>query len=239
MNSLRRVQGFLDTYDAAVGSLKGSEARKQLDQSVEKATAHAIDQGTAVRDFAGTGLDAKHLATDLKSNQMTPMAKYARANLRGAADFNALATVPHGRQGHGLVLAARAMATAAQPYATKPGANPFLAESVTHISAAADALQASLDGRVTARSQRVVATAGVRKQLALGREAVAMLDAIVSKRLVGQTELLAGWRSAKRLKAKGGGVVAGPVVPVVPATPISPVTPVTVTAPAAKEVKIA
>jgi hypothetical protein len=75
----------------------------------------------------------------------------------------------------------------------------------------------------------VIATAGVQDQLALGREAVAMLDPIVTKKLAGQNDLLAGWRSAKRVTqpSQSAGVlaVAGAqavtAVPGVPA-PVSP-----------------
>jgi hypothetical protein len=212
VDSLRRTRAFLVTYAGVLGPLKETEAGKQLDLSLERATAHALDQGTAIREFAGSGEEAKRLAVDLKVDNMTPFAKFARANLRGAPNFNALAHVPHNLRGHSLVAAARAMATAALPYADKLEAAQFPVDSVQQLASAADALHAALEDRVAAQSRRVIATAGVRHELALGREAVAMLDPIVTKRLAGQKDLLAGWRSAKRVKQ----MPTSEVVPVAP-----------------------
>lgn len=210
LDSLHRVQAFLDGHADVTGSLKQTEARKQLDEAVDAASAHQNDQGTAERVLAGSGESVRQLMGSLKADHMTPVAKFARANLRGVPNFKALAHVPTNLQGASLVGAARAMATAAVPYADTLAKAQFPEESVTELAAAADALKAALDGRMAAKSQRIVATAGVRHELGLGREAVAMLDPIVTKRLARYPELLAGWRSAKRMTAMPQSAVVAP-----------------------------
>jgi hypothetical protein len=228
VDSLRRVQAFLDTHADLVGPLKATEAGKQLEAAVVQVTAHALDQGTAERVLAGAGSQVRQQVGDLKANHMTPVAKFSRANLRGVPDFKALAHVPHQLGGRRLVGAARAMATAALPYSDALAAAQFPTDSVKELGAAAEALHVTLDARTAALSQRVIATAGVRQELALGREAVAMLDPVVIKRLAGRTDLLAGWRSAKRVTLMPQSVV----VAVPPMSPLAGTTP----APAASRI---
>ena len=238
-DSLRRVQLFLDTPGDAVGPLKDTDARKQLDQAVEQGAAHIVAQGLAEREFGGFARTVKALVADLKGNHMTPLAKFARANLRGVPDYQRLADVPQNLSGGRLVSAAKAMAAAAQPYADQLAKAQFPTGSVQQLSAAADALDKALTDRATAQSERVGATAGVKQELALGREAVAKLDPIVLKKLAGQKDLLARWRQAKRVTL----TPQLPAIPVVaPATVVPPVPASVVRAPtaaAAKEVRAA
>jgi hypothetical protein len=195
LDSLHRVQAFLDGHADVLGALKQTEARKQLDDAVDAATAHENDRGTAERTLAGSAAEVRQLVGSLKADHMTPVAKFARANLRGVPNFKALAHVPAQLRGPSLVGAARAMATAAVPYADALAKAQFPAESVKELGDAADALKAALDGRTAARSQRVMAVAGVHHELGLGREAVAMLDPVVSKLAVG---------NPLRLQRRGG-----------------------------------
>ena len=46
----------------------------------------------------------------------------------------------------------------------------------------------------SAKVSRVLATKGIHEELVMGREATAMINAVVSKLLVGNNTLLAGWR---------------------------------------------
>jgi len=65
---------------------------------------------------------------------------------------------------------------------------------------------------------------GIHVELTQGREAVVMLNAVVSKMLHGDAALLAGWRVATRITAKAGAVRA-PVVGPAPVPPTPLVTP--------------
>jgi hypothetical protein len=217
LDSLRRVQGCLDTHVAVVGPLKETEARKQLDAAVDAALAKAEAQRTAENSLAGSKATTKFLVSDLKVQHMTPIAKFARANLRGAPDFNKLTNVPHNLIGHSLVIVARAMATSAAQHAAALTNARFPADCVQQLATAADALNSALDARVAAQSQRVETTGQIRQELALGREAVAMLDPIVLKMFAGQKGLLSAWRTAKRVSLTPGQAPVPTAVPV--ATP--------------------
>jgi len=220
VDSLVRVQAFRDTHASVLGPLKDTDAGKQLDAAIDAANTQALTQRGAERTLDAKATSVEQLVQSLKVDHMTPFAKFARANLRGAPDFSALTKVSHNLRGRALVRDARSMATAAASSADTLTKAQFPADAVQQLSATADALEGALVARDAARSARVVATAGVRDQLAKGREAVAMLDPIVTKKLVGQKDLLAGWRSAKRMTlAPGSGAAAAPVVPVaVPST---------------------
>jgi hypothetical protein len=241
LDSLRRVQGCLDTRADVVGRLKDTEARKQLDAAVDAAVAKAEGQRAAENSLAGSKTTTKALVSDLKVNHMTPIAKFARANLRGVPDFNALTNVPHNLIGHSLVIVARAMATSAAPYAAALTKAQFPADCVQQLATAANALNSALDARVAAQSQRVETTGQIRQELALGREAVAMLDPIVIKMSAGQKGLLAAWRTAKRVSLTPGQAAVPTAVPV--ATPASalqvPSSSGTAQTAAAQEVKVA
>jgi hypothetical protein len=210
---LRRV-GDTDTIKVDVRVLASTNEplqQKMMEaQEAAKQVATEIARGTAERALAGSGEEVRQLVGSLKADHMTPVAKFARANLRGVPNFKALAHVPANLRGPSLVGAARAMATAAVPYADALAKAQFPVESVKELGDAADALKAAIDGRSAARSQRVMAVAGVHHELGLGREAVAMLDPIVTKRAVGNPVLMAGWRSAKRMTAMPQSTVVAP-----------------------------
>ena len=247
LDSLHRVQAFLDTHVDVLGALNKTEARKQLDDAASAATVHENDRGSADRALAGAGEEVKRLAASLIADHMVPVAKFARANLRGVPNFKALTHAPANRRGPSLVGAANAMATAAAPYADRLAKAQFPAESIKQLSDAAGALKAALDTREAAKSKRIVATAGVRNQLQLGREAVAKLDPIVHKLIAKQPELKAGWRSARRMTlmpqsgaaaAVPAGTTTTPATPA-PVTTTAPATAPVASAPVAKEVKAA
>jgi hypothetical protein len=216
--ALRRVQHFLDTHADVVGPLKDSEARKQLDDAVAKLNAHTLDQGTARLEASGQTHRQQQAANVLKSEHMQPIAKFARAKLKGVPDVAALTKSGANLHGNKLVSAARAMATAALPHADVLTKGGFPADAVQQLGTAADALSAAITDRAATKVQGVVATAGIRKETLRGREAVHMLDAVVSKPLASNPELQAGWRSAKRVTLKSGGsgtpaAVSAPVAP--------------------------
>ena len=201
LDSLHRVQDFLNAHADTVGPLQTSEARKQLDTAVTQIHAHTLDQGTATLDMAGLKNRRDSLAAVLKTRHVQPIAILARAKLRGVPDFAALAA-PIPRAGlHRLVHAARAMAVAATAHADAIAASGLGADAVAQLSAATDALDAAMADVANAKVGRVGATRGLAVQLGLGREAVHMLHAAVLSQFGDDATLLAGWRAAHRVTA--------------------------------------
>ena len=133
-----------------MGPLKDSEARKQLDDAVAKLDAHTLDQGTARLEASGQTHRQQQAAAVLKSEHMQPIAKFARAKLKGVPDVAALTKSGSGIRGNKLVSAARAMATAALPHADVLAKGEFPADAVQQLGAA-NALGAAITDREATR----------------------------------------------------------------------------------------
>jgi len=229
LDSLRRVQDFLDANADLVGPLKDSEGRKQLDEAVSALTEHSELQAATDLTMAGQISRQKSLATDLRARHMLPIATFSRAKLRGVPDFAALVKSGVRLQPKALVRAARAMATAAAPQADALTRAGFPADTIAQLGAAATALETAITDRANAKVRRVGSTKGIREELAKGREAVAMLHAVVSKQFAGDKTFLAAWSAAHRVALKAGVVrlpsaaASAPVhaAPVAPASPAS------------------
>jgi len=210
LDSLRRVQDFLDANADTVGALKDSAGRKQLDDAVTAITTHSSGQAATDLDLAGQKAQQKALVKDLRQQHMVPIARFARAKLRGAPDFAALTNSGFLLQPTQLVRAARAMATAAAPHADSFTASGFPADTVAQLAAAATSLESTIAGRANAKVARVGATKGIREELVKGREAVSMLNAVVSKQFLQDKPFLAAWRAAHRVTAKPGAARGAP-----------------------------
>jgi len=203
-DSLRRVQDFLGANADAVGALKDSEGSKQLNEAVDALVNHGGNQAATDLALAGQISRRRALQAELRASHMQPLATFARAKLRGAPDFAALVKSGKGLGPAQLVRAARAMATAAAPHLDALTRAGFPADTITQLAAAAAALENAITERANAKVRRVGSTKGIREELLKGREAVAMLHAVVSKQFVGDKTFLAAWRAAHRVTAKPG-----------------------------------
>jgi hypothetical protein len=70
--------------------------------------------------------------------------------------------------------------------------------------AAIDALDEAIMKRGHLRFTRVGSTTGIKQQIILGREAVKLLDAVISKQFAADETILAAWASASRVDLKTG-----------------------------------
>jgi hypothetical protein len=213
IDSLLRVRDFLDATADQVGALKDSEGRKQLDDAVTALVTHGSEQAATDLAMAGQISRERALVIEVRASHMQPIASFARAKLRGVPDFAALVKSGVDLQPKQLVRAARAMATAAAPHADALTRAGFPADTVAQLGAAASALESVITERANAKVRRVGSTKGIHEALLKGREAVAMLNAVVSKQFVGDQTFLAAWRAARRVMAKPGIVRVQATVP--------------------------
>ena len=221
-DAFRNVQQYLDANKNVVGALANSAGRIQLDTSVTTITTLINEQGVGSLGMtAQIGLQGS-LTTDLKMKHMDPIATFARGKLRGAADYAALAGSFAKLQKAPLIHAARAMATAAVPYVSTLVASGFPADIIDQLGTAATALETTIANRTQAKSDRVVATKGIMNELRAGREAVTMLDAVIKRQFAADTAFIAGWKLAKRVSAKLGGVRTAAAPAIVPTQPVAP-----------------
>jgi hypothetical protein len=203
-DALRRVQDFLDGRAELVGELKESDGRTQLDEAVRALTKYAGDQAATNLALAGQIRRQRVLEGELRARHMQPIAMFARAKLRDAPDFAALVKSGAKLQPKQLVRAARAMAQAAASKADVLTRAGFPADTLAQLSVAVSALDAVLAERANATVRRVGSTKGIREELAKGREAARILNAVVRKRFVGNETFLAAWDAAYRVEAKSG-----------------------------------
>ena len=102
------------------------------------------------------------------------------------------------------MIAARELVKAATPQVARLEAGHFPADCLEQLTAAADAVSASIQARSKAKLQRVNATKGVDTAITAGRALVKWLDARVSRLIAGSPALVEEWRVAKRVTLKRG-----------------------------------
>lgn len=226
LDSLYRSQDFRTMHADVLTSLKDSAAAKQVDDAVAGIRDQITAQGSADRALAGQTSRRQALAKDLVQTHMKPIAKFARANLRGVPDFSTLRKSGSANSPKPLVTSALSMAKSAAPYAAAMTAAGFPADTVEQLTAAANALDAATIERDNTRHHRVESTKNIATLLQDGREGVKKMDAVISKQFVANDAILAGWDSASRVNAKPGSVrkavVTPPLLPgaTVPKTPV-------------------
>lgn len=224
--SLRQAQQFLTARADAVPSVAASAAKKQLDTAIADLDRAAIAQGTIGRERRGEVQRRAKLERTLVRKYLTPLAKFARASLKGAPDYAALTPSSRALQRERLVKTAQAMAKAARSHVTELRAASFPADFLDQLQAAATAVQASFDASQAGLVRRTGVTKEIRVALAAGRQAVATLDALLGHTTMGNEALEREWRSAKRVRrpnapaADAGAkatAVAGAIAPAVAA----------------------
>ena len=81
--SLEGVQQYLDVHADVLQSVNQSDARQQLDSAVVQLKATLAEQNVHVRELRGVGGTRVQQEAVLVKKFMTPLAKWARANLQG------------------------------------------------------------------------------------------------------------------------------------------------------------
>ena len=90
LNTLTRVQRFLDANDETLANVNDSGSREILDEVVNTLGGHAVDQTTSKRAGAAETAKERVLRNMLKLNQMRPIAAVAAQQLRQVPEFVAL-----------------------------------------------------------------------------------------------------------------------------------------------------
>ena len=239
LNTLQRVQRFMDTNADALGTLNTSGYRRILDDVVTTLSSHAVNQAASKRVGSGETAKQRVLRNALKLNHMRPIAAVAAAQPKQVPEFVALKMAPAKSTSRQLIAAAGGMAAAATTYEQTFIDAGLPADFLAALQAAADALNASVTKRGTTTTLQSGATAGLRAESSRGREAVKVLDSLIEPQIAGNTVLLVQWKTAKRFGGKTAplsittvdAAAKGPVSPPAPASvppsPDAPATPAT------------
>ena len=218
--SLRQVQQFLTEHADAVPSAVASSAKQELDTAVAAQDQAAIEQGSLTRGVRGEVQRRLQLERILLRKYVTPLAKFARASLRGVPEFAALTPSSRALFRERLVRTAQAMAAAADQHADRLREAEFPADFLEQLRAAAMEVQHSFDAGIAGRVRRTGVTKEIRTALADGRRKVATLDALMGHAILGNESLEREWRAAKRVRKTGtaaresASALAGAITPV-------------------------
>ena len=219
--SLRTARDYLVANDDVLGPVNASDARRQLDAAIATLEASAAAQGTSQRKTRGLVRRRSQLEQVLIRKFMTPLSKFARAQLHGAADFAALTPSANMLRRERLVQSARSMAAAAGAHADALTAATFPQDFIPQLKAAAEAVRTSIDSKAATRVFQTGATKEVEAALRKGRNAIATLDSLVTHLILGNDKLEREWRTAKRVpqSATRAVVVKPAVTPAVNTAP--------------------
>jgi hypothetical protein len=221
VDSFGRVGDFVEGHAGVARAIAESEAYTQLAKVMARIAVLGTEQGTADLVMAGQISRERVLVAELKHEHMEPISTFARARLRGVPDFAALIHGGSARETKDVVHAARAIAEAAAPHTAALIRGGFPADTIAQLTAAADAVSVAAAERANTKVNRTAATKGIAEAILDGREAVAMLHALISKQFARDPALLAGWHTARRVVAKPGvprGTAGKSAVPVASAS---------------------
>lgn len=203
LNTLQRVQRFMDANADALGTLNSSQYRTVVDDVVNTLGGHAVNQAASKR--IGTAETAKQrvLRNALKLNHLRPIAAVAAAQLRQVPEFGALKMPQTNATSRRLIATAGAMAAAAKSYAKTFTDAGLPADFLAQLNTAAATLDTSIANRGQTTTNQTSATAGLNAEAVRGRQAVKVLDSLIEPQLAGNTVLLVQWKTAKRFGGKG------------------------------------
>jgi hypothetical protein len=221
LQSLVAVQNFLDAHQDTLGSAQISGSRKKLDDLVAQLTNHAaVQQGST---FAVLGATQTHrsLRAALVRDHMRPIARIAKAELPSTPAVEPL-KMPRGQLSvRRLAAVAQGMAQAAAPFTDVFTGAGMPADFIAQLTAASDAVVASVGARMQTKGTLGGATQGLKTMLSRGRRIVHVLDAFVTTALQDDPVTLASWNIVKRVQLTARPGTVAPATPASTPTPAS------------------
>jgi hypothetical protein len=200
LETLFRIQRFLEDNTALLGAVNQSDARKRLDDTVTQIGSHAVAQVAGSRTSQGETARQSQLRRTLRSDHMRPIAVIAGQQLREQPEFTELRLPSAKVQGPRLGAAARDMANAAEQYTDLFVKEGLASDFVARLRAVNDALDESFKVRGQSQGQRAGATKGLAAETTRARAVIRQLDALVRPKLGTNEELLREWSVASHIK---------------------------------------
>jgi hypothetical protein len=198
--TLRQIQCFLDNDAGPLDVVNHSGARRRLDETLARFTAHAVAQVGGRRLSEGETARQHVLRQELRSEHMGPIAVIAGQYLREQPEFTQLRLPPWKFHRARLTAAARDMANAAEKYTELFIEEGLAPDFVAELRTAADRLDQSIDERGQSRGQRAGATEGLKAETKRARALIRLLDLLVRPKLGTNDELLRAWQVARHIK---------------------------------------
>jgi hypothetical protein len=206
-NTGRRIQAFLDANDSLFSSINKAGLRSELDAIVTQLGAAAGDQAGGRVNALGETAKQRTLRVALRFNHMRPIASVAKLKLRTVPNFEALTLPRPDERIAGQVAHALGMADAAKPYEQVFIDAGLPSDFLASLTAAATAVQASIDTRAKSLGKRANATGSLKNLEQRARRIFKALDDMVVPILsadVGHSGLVAEWKTTRRVTKRLG-----------------------------------
>ena len=204
LSALGRMQSFLNEQTTALGDVNRSVSRLALDDVVADLESRDVAQGSAITQAESLTKLKHERRTELRRLHMRPIAVIARSTLAHTPLITKLRVPVNMASDSSLIAAGHGMADAAEQYREAFVREQLPADFIDQLRAAADAVREVAVRRDQFQVEVTQATRGVADALWRASNVVKVLDALVVRQLQGRADLLAGWRRAKRVRAKPG-----------------------------------
>lgn len=193
LKSLRAIQHFLDMNAQTIPAVVNTGAKRELDEVVAQLVSYVRHQSGCRTESLGETQKQYALRHALLQNHMAPIAAIARLH---ADDHPTLAPFRLPRRtmsSERLAQSAYDMAQAAAPRAERFVAMGLPADFIARLTAAADAVVASVGERTDRWGQRTGATSGLKATLQHARRLVRVLDTFTRIAVSNDPTLLTNW----------------------------------------------
>jgi hypothetical protein len=209
IEAYQRVQAFLNDHPPP-DSPGYAKQKKRFDGVVARLVDHAANQVTGRRLRHAEVARQVALRRTLREEHLTPVAQIARATLADAPGIEKALRMPdYYIAPLKLVAEARAMRAAAELYEAQFVKSGQPEDFLERLDGAVEALQRSVLKTSRELGRQVGATAGLEMEIRRGRPLVDIIDTIVRDAFRDNKDLLAQWRTAKRVRAVAGGAGTG------------------------------
>jgi hypothetical protein len=199
LDSLQRVKEFLTQHPLADEPEALGAQAAELDDVLQRLSSEVVGQDAGIRFTRVHTERERVLARTLYSEHMQPISRIAR-DVFGLSGMDKAFRLPRTKVPVSIVAAALAMAEAAQKEKDVFLRHALAQDFIEQLKTAASALEENRTAKTESARRRTTATASVQDQLKRGRKAVRLLDAVLLPRLRKDPQLLAAWRSAKRVR---------------------------------------
>ena len=211
-----RVKDFLGQHPMVGGAEELGKQSQELEQVLQKLSDNGEEQDARLRFTRAETARQGALRRQVWDNHMQPVSRIAKL-VYGVPGMDRAFNMPKKRADNEALLdAARGMTQAAAKEADVFIEHGLPKDFLEQFRAATSALSDALGARVENQRRRTIANKAVAALVKRGNTAVQMLDAVVTPRLSHDPDLLAAWRSVKRLTESGGS--AGGSQPAIPTT---------------------
>jgi hypothetical protein len=205
-DALVNIQHFLDANSAVLGPVNTSGAKQDLDGAAAALSGNAVSQGEHTTAATGETRKERSIRVSIRRQYLRPIAQVAATRSPDVPQLGTLRLPSVKLRGASFVDAANAVANNAEPYAAVLVAAGLKLDFLAELRGKLQEIETSRGERVDhvrVRKSSTIALAAAAKN---GRKAIKALDGVIEQHIPDNAQLLAEWKSVKRVAKKPGSV---------------------------------